>query len=226
VFTRPRAAFVGLAQRPTFLFPLVVTLLLGVLQVAVLYQPAIVPMQLQQMQRQVDEGKMPAEALQRAEPFMRGPVGMTMALVATAVAIPVMSLVIAALMLIAVRFVLAGPLSFRQAWSLTWWAGLISLVQVVLVAVIALSTSTFPVHLGLGVLNPAEQATSRAGYALGAFLDAFNPVSAWWIGVSAVGAAVVSGKSVKSLAVVFTIFYLVICLMGAGLGSLTARVGG
>ena len=220
IFTKPREAMVGLRERPTSLFPMTLFLVALLAQTLLLYQSAIVPMQLQQMEKKVDAGTMPPEALDRVEGMMRSPVGEAWGVSIAVIALVVINLIVAALVLVAVNFIAGGRISFRQAWSLTWWSSVISVLGIIVSTILSMATGKFPVHLGLGVLAPAEQATSRAGVFIGSMLDAVSVFPIWWLAVLIIGAAAVSGKPVKALTWTFVALYLVFAAIGSGLAAL------
>lgn len=226
IFTGPRAAIAGLTERPTFLLPMVVFLIVVLGQTLLIYQPAIVPMQIEQMEKKVDAGQMSPEALDHMEEMMRTPVAEAWGVGIAVIVVALINLLIAGLVLVAMNFVLGAHMTFRQAWSLTWWTSLISIVSVVLSTVMTMATGKFPVHLGLGVLAPPEQATSRLGIFAGSLLDAVSPFTLWWLAVLVIGASVMSGKAVRAVGWTFAAFYLVFMLIGAGLGAMVTPVSG
>ncbi len=226
VFARPREALAGLVQRPTSLLPLAIFLATVLAQTLLIYQPYIVPMQLEQMEARADAGDIPAEHLDRAEAMMRSPVAVAFGALTGMVVITVFNLLIAGLALLGVNFILGGGMTFRQAWSLTWWSSLISAVGVVVSTAVTLATGRFPAHLGLGILAPAEDATSKLGFFLGTLLDGINPFALWWLAVAVIGASAISGKPARAIAWVYGGFYLVGLLIAAGVGGLAHRVSG
>lgn len=220
MFTKPRDATSGLAQRPTSLFPMVLFLVALLAQTLILYQTAIVPMQIEQMQKKVDAGQMPPEGLDRVEGMMRSPVGETWGVGIAVIVVVVIQLVIAGLVLVAVNFIVGGRISFKQAWSLTWWTSVVSVLGMIVSTILTLATGKFPVHLGLGVLAPPEQATSRAGAFIGGMLDALSVFPLWWLALMIIGASVISGKSGRALTWTFIAFYVAVSAIGAGLAAL------
>jgi hypothetical protein len=182
-------------------------------------------MQLEQMETQVAEGNMPPEALARTEQMMSGPFGIGSALISGILGSLLVGLLATLLVLLAVNFMLGARLSFRQAWSLQWWAGLIYLVPLVLNIALSYATQQFPIHMGLGILAPAEDATSGFGTFIGMFLDSINPFAAWYLAVGAIGASVMTGKPMKPVFIVFVGVYLVASLFGSGLGSMLQNMG-
>jgi magnesium-transporting ATPase (P-type) len=225
VFTRPRAAMAGLAERPTSLLPMILFLLVVLAQMLLIYQSSIVPMQLEQMEKKVDAGQMAPEALDHMESMMRSPVGEAWGVGLAVIVVALINLLIAALVLVAMNFVLGGRMSFRQSWSLNWWTSLISVAGIVVSTVLTLATGKFPVHLGLGVLAPPEQATSKLGVFVGTLLDAISPFTLWWLAVLVIGASAISGKPTRAIAWTFAAFFLVFSVIGAGLGALATPVG-
>ena len=106
VFARPAEAWIGLERRAQWWFPLLVAVLVSVAGTLVVYQRAIVPSQLEQFERQVEAGQLPAEAMVRIEEQVASPVSMGFALGAIVVAVPVMTCVFALLPWISAGFLL------------------------------------------------------------------------------------------------------------------------
>ncbi len=225
VWTHPRRAFEDLTRRPTVLFPLVLGCLAFALFTAGLYQRAIVPMQLEQMERMVEQGRVPGDALERFENQMRSPMAMGLGVVFGVVPAILIQLLIAGLALFGVTMVLGGSMSFRQAWSLAWWSDLVNLPVLLVTGVLAYFKESLAVHLGLGILFPPEEATTKLGFFLGSLLEGVSLGMVWRLAVLSIGASVMSGKSVKAVVSVYTVFYLVVLLFVAGLSSLFAPVG-
>jgi hypothetical protein len=166
---------------------------------------------------------MPPDAVERAEGMMRGPIAVTIGVAGAGIASLVVGLVAAALLLLGVNFMLGGSLSFRQAWSINWWAGLVFLPGLLVSGVVGLATNRFPVHLGLGILMPPEEAQSKLGFFVGSLLDGIGPFAVWWLAVGSLGASVMGGKPVKQVAMVLSGLYLVAIMILSGLGSVFYR---
>ena len=204
VFTRPAQAWAGLERRGQWWFPVVVCTLVSLIGTGLTYQRAIVPTQLAQIDRQVEAGKIPPEALDQIERQVSGPVTMAITLAAIVVVVPLMTLAFAVLPWLAAGFMLGRPFRYRDAFVVTAWAGLVNLPAQILTSVLAWTNETMiNLHVGFGVLLPVEDAPSRLMVGLGTFLDhGIGPFALWYLAVLALGTAALSGGPRRSVILV------------------------
>jgi hypothetical protein len=201
VFARPGQAWSGLERKGQWWFPVILCALVSVIGTGLTYQRAMVPTQLAQLDRQVESGQIPADALDRIERQMTSPVAEAMTLATIAVATPVMTLAFALLPWLAAGFMLGRRFSFRDAFVVTSWAGLLNIPAQILTSVLAWTNeSMMNLHIGFGALLPVEDPPSKLMVGLGTFLDhGIGPFSIWYLVVLAVGAAALSGGNRRSV---------------------------
>jgi hypothetical protein len=204
VFARPAQAWTGLERRGQWWFPLLLGVLVSVAGTALTYQRAIVPTQLAQIDRQVEAGQIPPEALDRIERQVSGPLPLVISLVSIAIFLPVMNLLFAILPWVAAGFMLGRKFRYRDAFVVTAWGGLVSIPAQILTTVLAWTNETMMnLHIGFGVLLPVEDPPSKLMVGLGTFLDhGIGPFAVWSFVVLALGAAAISGAPRRSVILV------------------------
>src|SRR5262245_92064 len=154
IFTRPAQAWAGLETRSQWWFPLVVMTLLNVGVTLLLHQRALLPMISEQWQREVDNGRMTTEQLDRMQAFMSSPAGIAITSVQQLIALPIVMLVVALVIWFGVGFVLGTNLKFRLALEVAAWSWFVTIPALVLTAVLAWMKETMRVHVGFGALLP------------------------------------------------------------------------
>lgn len=224
VFARPAQAWVGLERRGQWWFPLVISVLVSVVGTGLTYQRAMVPTQLAQIDRQVESGQIPSEAVDRIEQQVSSPVALAITLASIAIAVPVMTLAFALLPWLAAGFLLGRRFRFRDAFVVSAWAGLVSLPAQVLTSVLAWTNeSMMNLHTGFGVLLPVEDPPSKLMKGLGIFLDqGIGPFAVWYVVVLALGVAALSGAPRRSVVLALGGLWLVVIAIVSALVALFA----
>ncbi len=222
VFARPSQAWAGLEKRGQWWFPLLLSVLVAMAGVAATYQRAVVPTELDKLQRQIEAGQAPAGSLEEAERIMRSPVMSVVPVVVLPIVLPAVTLAIALLPWLAVGFIMGRRFRYRDAFVVTSWAGLVTLPAAVIQQVLYwVRETTFDVHIGFGALLPPQDAPSKLMAALGFFLDyGIGPFYLWYVAVMALGAAALSGAPRRPVLLAIGGVWLVVTLAFAGLAGL------
>ena len=205
VFARPAQAWSGLERKGQWWFPLLISIVVALVGTGLTYQRALVPTILERLDRQVEAGQVPPEALDRIERQVSSPAAMGMNLGSIVVMVPLVTLAMALLPWLAAGFLLGRRFSFRDAFVVTSWAGLVQIPAQILTSVLAWTNESMSnLHTGFGVLLPVEDPPSKLFVGLGAFLDyGVGPFYLWYVAVLALGAAALSGAPRRS--VLFTL---------------------
>ena len=224
VFARPARAWAGLERKPRWWFPLLVSVLVSVVGTLLVYQRAIVPSQLAQMERQVEAGQIPAEATAGIEEQLASPLSMGFGLVAVVVTVPFMTCLFALLPWITAGFVLGRRFRYKDAFAVTAWAGLVAIPGQLLTFLLAwINESMTGVHVGFGALLPAEDPPSKLVAGLGLFLDqGIGPLALWYVVVLALGAAAVTGGDRRRVITAVGAGWLVVMAVVAVVAGLLA----
>lgn len=208
IFTDPVHAWSGLSARAQFLVPLLLVMGVGLASTAILYHRAIVPMQLEQMERQVLDGQMPAESFDRAAGMIDSPMMLGVTLVFVVLGTLLFYVVAAAAVSFGVSFVLGGKLRFRLGLEAATWAGLVTLPGSLIFTVMAWLQETMDVRLSPAVMLPAMSEATKFQAGLISFFQWLNPFSLWFLAVMVIGASVLSGAPRKNVAWVLVGLYL------------------
>jgi hypothetical protein len=224
VFARPADAWGGLERRGQWWFPLLVSVVIAVAGTAITYQRALVPTMMAGIERKVESEEIPAASAERIEEQMAGPVAMAANLGAILVMVPVMTLVMALIPWIAVGFMLGRRLTFRDAFVVTAWAGLVQVPAQVLTSVLAWINQTMEhLHTGFGVLLPVVDPPSKLMTGLGIFLDlGIGPLYLWYVAVLALGAAALSGAPRRRVLLTLGGVWLAVVVVFAVLAAMFA----
>lgn len=220
IFTDPGSAWRGLTARAQFLLPLLVVMVVGVATTAALYSRAIVPMQLEQMERQVLDGQMPAESFDRAAGMIDSPMMLGITLVIVVLGTLLFYLVAAATISFGVGFVLGGKLRYRLALEVAAWAGLVTIPGSLIFAVMAWFQETMDVRLSPAVLLPAMGEASKLQMGLISFLQWMNPFSLWFLVVMVIGASALSGAPRRNVAWVLVGLYVAFAVVLSAVGMM------
>jgi hypothetical protein len=212
MFARPAKAWAGLEHRGQWWFPLVLCVLVSMIGTGLTYQRAIVPDQLAQIDRQVEAGQIPPDALDRIEQQMSSPATLAITLASIAVVMPLMNLAFATLPWLAAGFMLGRRFRYRDAFVVTVWSGLVSIPAQILTTALAWTNETMTnLHIGFGVFLPVEDPPSKLIVGLGTFLDqGIGPFALWSLAVLALGTAALSGAPRRSVILVLGGIWLVV----------------
>ncbi len=212
IFARPAQAWAGLEHRGRWWFPLAVSVLVSVASTGVIYQRAVVPTQLAQLDRQVEAGQIPPETLDEFERRVSSPATLAITLASIVIVLPVMSLAFALMPWMAAGFMLGRRFRYRDAFVVTAWAGLVSIPAQLLTSVLAWTNETMTnIHVGFGVLLPVVDPPSKLLVGLGTFLDqGIGPFAIWSFAVLALGTAALSGAPRRSVVLALGGIWLVV----------------
>jgi hypothetical protein len=223
VFARPGEAWSGLHQRAQWWYPLILSIALFVAGGALLHNRAVVPMMRAAWDEQIANGQLTPQQAEQAETFMTGPVGIAFSVVNPLITVPLLTLLFALAVWFGAGFVLGTKFSFRQAFEVTSWAGLVQIPGYLLTLALAWSRESFKgVHIGFGVLLPETDTPGKLQVALGVLLDALGPLSLWYLAVVILGAAVLSGAPRRRVMWVLGGLYLVLYIFGAAIAAAVA----
>lgn len=211
VFTKPRALFEHLAERPSWLVPFLLLIAAAAIYVVATWHSAWIP----QMQMQMEEQGAPEGAYEFIEKN-----GLAM----YGVMIPMIGAVITLIYAVAVMFVggflLGGRLSFRQSLSIVTHGGLVSLAALPIRILLANAAESPQVTLGPGALVPVGQQEGFAMKFLASFLSSFDVFTIWQTVLIALGVSVVARVGFKPALIAMFALFLVFALLGGVVGAL------
>lgn len=222
VFVRPARAWVGLERRGQWWFPLLLSVVVAVAGTALVYHLALLPAQLEQLERMVEAGQLPAEQYDGLAEGMASPGRVALSLAFVPLGVLFITLLVTLVPWIGAGFLLGRPFRFRDAWVVTCWAGLVTIpAQLLTFALGWVNESLTSVHIGFGALLPLAEPPSKLLTALASFLDqAVGPFAIWHFAVLALGTAALAGAPRKPALLALGGLWLVLWGVMAALGGL------
>ncbi len=192
----------GLQRRGQWWFPMVLGLVVSLAGFTLLYDRAIIPMQRAQLERQVQEQGAPPEMLERFDRSTQNVGIRAFSIGIGACVYVVFTLLLALLPWIAAGFVLGHRFTYRDAFVVTAWAGLVHIpAQVIAYALGWVNRTLQGQHLSLAVLLPTPDTPSKLLSGVAFFLDyGLGPFWLWWLAVMVLGTSALSGAPRRSVA--------------------------
>ena len=222
LFFAPSEAFAALLKRPTVLLPLVLLMALNAgFTVYWLQRVDPIAFMKMQMQQSGQWDKMPAdqrggilESQAKFFPYFAF-IGV--------VAVPIVTLIFAAVLTFVFRFFYAGEVTFKKGLSLTAWASVpVSLVAVPLLALVLYLKDDFLVNpQEVLQANPTLLVEKDAVHkSVFSFLSSLDLFSFWMIGLLAIGFGLASRKPASSAVWGVAMPWAVYVLVKSGLAAL------
>jgi hypothetical protein len=220
VFFEPKKTFEDIARRPSFMVPLLVMMVVGIVGTFFIARHVdFASIIRQQMESNPRMQQLSAE--QREQSIqMWSKLGPVLGYGGSVIWPPLRSLIVAAVLLLIAAGMMSAPIKFKQMYSLVCYAWMPMIVYTVLLVVVVYlkPADEFNVQNPLA-LNPAAfmdpTTTSKFVYTLGTYFDVMN---FWYIFLLATGIKAAAGKKFSfgsaMTAVLLPWFLMVIC--GAG----------
>jgi hypothetical protein len=225
VFTAPARAWGGLRERSQWWFPMLVVAIVTSVTMLAVYERSYLPMMTQGIERQVSEGQMSQQQLDRTEAFFAGPAGKGINVGFQFLGVVVVTLFIALIYWLGGAFILGKPFGYRLALEIAAWSGLVTLPGFILHNLLAYlqGLTVREVHVGFGILLQGAEAPSKLTTGLMVFLDGLGPLAIWYLVVGILGLAALSGAPRKSAAWVMAGLYLALQIVAGAIAAMTAR---
>ncbi|MDZ7723724.1 MAG: YIP1 family protein [candidate division KSB1 bacterium] len=217
VFLAPTATFTAVREKPKWIIPFILILLIGLFTTFML-QPVIADMQKEAMIKQYEKMGMSQQEMDQALEKARQWSGLFVypsALIGVAMMLAAGGLV----WLFVGNTVLASSMTFHQAMGLNVYRYLIISLGGLIKLPIMLSKNSMDVHFSLATFMPSD-ASSGFLYKFLANIEVFN---IWSIAVLCIGLAVITRADVKKVwpwvAALFLIYYLAAAGLGTAFGQ-------
>ncbi len=216
VFVSPVKAWEGLEHQVQWWIPLLITALFSAGVFFLLYDRAVLPMMLEQMEEQVASGQLPAEQFDKIEAAYSGGGARYLMVGGQVLAVTLITFLVAAVVWFGIGFVLGAKFRYRLALEAVCWSNLVTLPVQLIVTAIAWSQETMKgVHIGLAALLPQSDEPSKLMVGLTVFLDAISPFSAWNLVVLVLAGSTLAAAPRRSVAWVLVSLYLALFAIGA-----------
>jgi len=214
LFTSPKALFEHLEERPTWIVPLLVTLLLVATYIVVLWNPVILP----NMLVRFEEKDTPQNVVD-----MMTKNGLMFSLLPGIIFGAAITFLTALIVQGIGGFLLGGKLSYRQALSIVCHTGLIALPAFAVMIPLALVAKTAQVSVGPGMLFNAEEAEGFFARFIAQFMASIDVFKIWQVALTALGVSVIGRVARSKAMVAMFVAYFVASLLGACLAAVMPR---
>jgi hypothetical protein len=185
IFANPRKAFESIDRRPTWLWPLLIVVLLTAITTQIMF-PVIMQAQ---MDRIRNNPNIPPEQLQAIEQQLSqaGAVQRITALVAQVVTTPLIYLIFAAIFYFVGSVLLGGDTTYKKVFAVFSWSSCISVLAIIVVMPLKMVKKSLTVSLSPALLLPGDSAGSK----LHTLLSNFDFFTIWYLLVFAIGFSII-----------------------------------
>lgn len=211
VFTRPRALFEELELRPSWFVPLLVTVVAIVLFAVILWNPVMLPEQLERIADSPNAAQ--AEAMLTSN-------GIFFAAIFGPIVAVVIFLIYALFVWLVGAFMLGGSLSYKQSLSIVAHTSLLVIPASLVKIPLAFVARSSKVSVGPGMLFPIATAEGFLGKFWSTLLMNFDLFALWQTALVALGVAVIARvPTTKANLGIWTLFLLT-ALIGGAVGGI------
>lgn len=199
IFTNPRKTFESIDRNPTWIWPMVIIILLTAVTTQIMF-PTIMQSQLDNIRNNSD---IPQEQLQMIERQMTENVTMQriFALGGQLIATPLVYLLLAAIYFFVGSVLLGGDTSYKKVLSMLSWSGCISIVATIVLMPLVMIKKSLNISLSPALFMSGDSVESK----LYVFLSKLDFFTIWYLIVVAIGFSVIYkfGKAKAFIAVGF-----------------------
>lgn len=214
VFFSPTKTFQAIDEKPNFLVPLILIILISIV-IAYVIMPTIMPAQMEKQREKLAERGMSDEDIERAMATGEK-VGSIFGIVGAGISPIIMLLIAAGILMFICSVILGGSTSFMKVFSIMSYSWLISLLGGLVKIPLIIKQKTPDIHFSPATFLPEEQAKSFF-YNL---LKSFDIFSIWQYIVLAIGVAIIYKFSNQKAGIAVGILFLIFALFGATMASL------
>jgi hypothetical protein len=214
VFTSPKKAYLAISEKPDWLAPMIVLVLVGILFAVTVVPSVILPDVMEKTVEQMRDRGMTDAQIEPAMKYMTGPLPVIFGVVGVLIFTPVSLLVIAGI-LFGICSLFGGKAKFIQVFSAMTYSGLIASLGSVVKGILMYSQHSAHVGTSLALLL-SEEASKTFLYRLLGHFDLFG---LWHLAVLVIGLAVIyQWKTSKSAGIVLSLWALWV-LVSSALGG-------
>ncbi|MFQ5709301.1 MAG: Yip1 family protein [bacterium] len=214
VFTSPGKTFQSIDQKPSWVLPVAVAVLVSVIFVFTT-QSIIVNEAITKQQEKMEERGMDADQIDQSLAMMEK--GMKFSVPAFSVLGPVLViLIVAGIFFFVGNVVLGGMAPYKKVLAVTAFSWLIFSLGSLIALPIVLSRESIEVSFSLATLM-SEEAQQTFLYKFLSKLDVF---SIWWVAVQSIGLAVIYKMKTQKMATAVVAVFLIYAVVGSALASM------
>jgi hypothetical protein len=185
IFANPRKTFEAVDQKPTWLVPLLILIILAILSTQLMFDEIVK----EQMEKARNNPNITSEQLaQQEEMFADNPlIWRVVFSIGSLFAFSVWFLALAGIFYFVGSVILGGDSSFKRLLSVVCWSGCILILSTIVTVPLMMAKGNMNVSLSLALLLPAEAIDTR----LYTLLSKFDFFMIWFIAVFATGFGIV-----------------------------------
>lgn len=219
IFTSPRETFESIDQRPTWLVPFLIVVI-----VMIVLQFLVMDIAMKDRLADMEARDMPAEQYERASNQMES--WKYVGFAVTPVGILVVWAIIAGILLFGGNTMMGGETKFKKVFSVIAWSGLIGLVGEIIKTFLILSKGTSRgVVLSLAFVLPTPE-LGQSPPILYRFLSQFNLFTIWELILWIIGLAVIYHFTTKKSATLVLSLWVIWIVISVTLGSVLGGMFG
>ena len=220
IFTSPRDTFVAIDNRPTWLIPFFI-----IIVVVVISQFLVMDIAMNDQIEAMKARGLSSEQIQTAQEHMQGPMKYIGFIIAP-VGILIVWLILAGILLFTGNTIMGGKAQFKNVLAIISWSSLIGIVQAALRTYLIISNGTsFGVTTSLAILLPTPQ-VGESKTLLYRLLSRFDIFTIWTLILWIIGLAVVYKFSTKKSATMVLTLWAIYIVLVVALGSLLGGIFG
>jgi len=215
VFTSPKKALEAIAEKPDWLAPMVVSVLIGILFALTVVPAVVMPATMVKTMEQMRDRGVPEDKIEEAMKFMAGPLPVIFGVVGVILATPINLLIISSV-LFGLSALFGGKARFVQVFSAVTYSGLISSLGTILKGLLMYFQHSMHAGTSLALILSEDLRESF----LYRFLGQFDLFTLWHLSVLSLGLAVIyRWKTAKPASILFGL-WLLWALVSSALGGI------
>jgi len=215
VFTSPKKAFEAIAEKPDWIAPIIIMVLIGILFTVTVVPSVIMPETIEKTVEQMRDRGLTDAQVEQAMKYMTGAFPIIMGIVAVFFVTPINLLIISGI-LFGVCTLAGGKTRFVQVFSATTYSGLIASLGSIIKGILMYTQHSMHVGTSLALLLSEDMSKTFLYRLLGHF-DLFT---LWQLGVLIIGFAFLyRWKATKVAGIIFSLWALWV-LLSSALGGL------
>lgn len=216
VFYSPREVFAYLGEKPDWLVPLIILMVVSVLAVFLTYSPII---KVEQMRRFEDSSRFTQEQIEEMKKGFEGNRGLIIALAGTVVVAPIALLMVSAI-LFGVFSLIGGEGKYKKVLSVYSYSSLIAVLSIVIKTPLQLAKGSSQVYTSAALAVPGLSPQST----LFRILNSFDIFTLWQLWAVILGLATIYGFTTKKSAMGVLSIWAIWVVLKVGLGAVFARM--
>ncbi|MEA3431729.1 MAG: YIP1 family protein [candidate division WOR-3 bacterium] len=209
IFSRPTETFGSIDEKPDWLFPFLILIVVSILSLVITYHKVLLP---EQIAKVTEMGNLTEEQLAKAREMMGGMRGILLSLVGIIITVPLFLFLKSGIFLVFSN-ILGGESTFRKVLSVSSWALLIEVTEIIVKTPIMFLKLSSQVITSLALFFPFLSYKSLTFK----ILNKFDFFTIWELALIGIGLSIVSKFSIKKgECIVFSLWIIWIIISVTG----------